>query len=72
MGIKDNPSLVETIIKQTAKPQEYQLLFNPATTSLLDKIKIICAKIYQTTNITFSSIAQEKIALFQQDNKYKN
>ncbi|WP_338966531.1 formate--tetrahydrofolate ligase [Spiroplasma endosymbiont of Sarcophaga carnaria] len=71
LGIKDNPLLAKTIIEQTTRPQQYQLLFNPGTTSLTDKIKIICEKIYQTTKVTFSAVAQEKIAFYQQDDKYK-
>ncbi|WP_374695963.1 hypothetical protein [Spiroplasma endosymbiont of Polydrusus formosus] len=48
LGIKGDLLLLKTIIEQTAKPQQYQLLFNPTITSFSDKIKIICAKIYQT------------------------
>ncbi|MFX4057087.1 MAG: formate--tetrahydrofolate ligase [Spiroplasma sp. hy2] len=71
-GIKDNPTLVKTILKEIEKPQQYQLLFNPSTTSLTEKIKIICTKIYQTTKIVFSPLAQTKIDFYQQNTKYQH
>ena len=58
-------ALAEAVVAACEKPSDFKFLYDLETTTIKEKIEIICKTIYSADGVEYSEEAEEKIALYE-------
>ncbi len=58
-------ALAEAVVDACEKPSDFKFLYDLETTTIKEKIEIICKTIYSADGVEYSEEAEEKIALYE-------
>jgi formyltetrahydrofolate synthetase len=57
-------ALAEAVVAACEKPSDFKFLYDAETTTIKEKIEIICKQVYGADGVSYSPEAEEKIALY--------